>query len=187
MDIQAFPILIKYIEDFITEEESSSLMSFINTIDTSSHKALEGSAASSFTTNDNILDNFINLKEKIADISNKYCIEYGLKSVNIFNSWINIQNKGSILNKHTHPFSVISGALYINKDKDASNLYFHNPNPFLPITEKSDTITPYTCENVSIKAKNNSLILFPSWLSHSTQEPNNMDNRIVLSFNTTIK
>ena len=61
----------------------------------------------------------------------EYANEYGFQKLDISNSWYNVEKKDCVLNNHTHPMSVISGALYLKTDTLSNKIYFLNPNPFI--------------------------------------------------------
>ena len=100
--------------------------------------------------------------------------------------WSNIQQPGSALREHCHPSSVLSGALYINVD-DNSVLPVHNPNPYVYFTSKNKS-TIFNCEYAKFPVKNCQLLIFPSWLKHGKNDlKNEMDDRVVVSFNASSK
>jgi len=83
----------------------------------------------------------------------------------ISNIWLNKQTKNSKLHPHRHIDCNLSGVLYIKLDKNSSGITFY----YL----KTHTIFPEL----------GSLLLFPSWLTHSGSGNNLSEERIVLSFN----
>ena len=176
-----FPIPVLRVKNFITEDERFDLLKRIDCIKHEEHPTLIGDTVSSHNIKNNLLEN--SLVDKLQDPLDYYCKVNGLAKVKITNSWSNIQNKNSRLLDHRHPESKISGALYINVSMNSSNLYFLNPNPFNEFVDYIEE-TEYNFSYVRIEPENCQLILFPSWLKHgSHEETNNMDNRIVVSFN----
>ena len=109
---------------------------------------------------------------------------YGIPTdLKISQIWSNIQNSDSVLHEHSHPNSIISGALYINVD-DSCSITFHNPNPYVYFTNALEN-TPYNFEWCKYSVENGDLLLFPSWLRHGHPEHiNQMDGRICISFNS---
>ena len=192
-----FPTLIYKQKEFISLKECKKIVKFYENKKNifEKHESLLGNSLSSHANSlklnldalqeisDIIKDNF---KEKIKNVCEDYAKESGFGFSELENSWINIQNPGSSLNMHTHPFSSFSGALYLNVDKDSSKIYFINPNPFMGFTDVKVS-TPYTFQTYWFQPAIGDLILFPSWLKHgSNGEINQSEKRIVLSFNTTI-
>ena len=138
-----------------------------------------------YNTKKNEISDYLTANQisKLLKLINSYCQSTGFPTVNISNAWINIQGKNTILKKHAHPLSVISGALFLKADQDSSGLYFSNPlkHHYQPI----EHTTPYSFEYYKINAIQGTLVIFPSWLEHSSNELiNNSNKRIVLSFNT---
>lgn len=184
-NLKIFPVLIKYVENFLTIEECKKILKDFKNIKLTNHFLLKGNAKSSFHNEDKILNKTDkNILNNLNKISNEYAKELGLKEIVITNSWINIQNQNSIFDKHAHPGSVISSALYLKIDDKSSPINFFNPNPYAYITP---FITPNETNfnYLQFKPKIGDLILFPSWLMHSSENGvNKSKERIVLSFNT---
>jgi uncharacterized protein (TIGR02466 family) len=187
-DVDLFPVLVRRVTDFLTKDQCVQIMSRLGSIEFGSHSALIGDASSTFNAgiNDSSvideIEKFSSIKEKILHQTNAYARDFGTRPVELGNSWINIQRKGSELGYHTHPLSVISGALYVKVDADSSRIRFRNPNPFLDVTDVLNS-TAYTSTTVYIAPQVGTLLLFPSWLKHGSDE-NLSDERVVLSFNT---
>ena len=176
-----FPTPVLVVKNFITDEERSNLLEKIELVKHENHPTLVGDTVSSHNIQNNLLEDV--LLKKLQHPIDYYCKINGLAEVKVTNSWSNIQNKNSRLLNHRHPESKISGALYINVLENSSNLYFLNPNPFNEFVDYIEE-TEYNFNYVRIEPENCQLILFPSWLKHgSHEETNNMDNRIVISFN----
>jgi uncharacterized protein (TIGR02466 family) len=181
--ISLFTVQIKICESFLNESEINSLLLNIKKNKHGNHTALEGKAVSSHNINTNIL-NEENIKNKLHNIINEYSNVLGVDEQTLDNSWTNIQSKNSILKKHSHGLSPISGAIYLKVDELSSNIYFYNPNPYI----HNMSIKSYNTNNyhyVFFKPKIGDLFIFPGWLHHgSDYEKNNSEERIVLSFNT---
>ena len=184
-NIKVFPTLIKYINNFLNEKELNKIIEITINKKLSSHLSLKGKATSTHGLNSDVLFNIDkNIVEKIKNKINEYAIDYGVRKLKLDNSWINIQNKNSVLNKHSHPDSIVSGALYLKVDKNSSKIYFYNPNTYLTFVNVFKQ-TEFSCENYFFTPQIGDLILFPSWLMHgSNDEKNKSKERMVLSFNT---
>jgi hypothetical protein len=185
-----FTVPISYYKGFIPLDLAHNLKEYIlggRIKNTTSYGAFSGAAATSFDAEkitEFIQEVVLNVAG-CADLYNniQYCInDFTSSSVLpkcvIINSWFNVQQPVSILNRHCHidgeGMPAISGALYINIDKESSNILFENPNPYGIFYDKAN----YTF-NPSI----GDLILFPSWLIHNSDKINLTKNRIVISFN----
>ena len=190
----AFPTLIVEEPNFISEEECNSLKKLIdyNKSYLLNHECLTNGKSShllsaelgSFT--DNILDKTNNsIKKRILEYAKDYavCTGYSIKNT-IDSSWFNIQYQDSILKEHTHPFSTISGILFIKCDNNSSPIVFHNPNPYISIAVTKAKRQKSTFELLSFNAIPKTLLLFPSWLKHGSNNIHNLSKeRIVISFN----
>lgn len=182
-----FPTAVLEIRDFITEEERSALYKKIKQEDglLAKHRAIDGEGSkSSHQANSNFITDMV-LANRIGDAAKQYADETGIKlKGRLGNSWFNVQKKGSILNKHSHPLSVLSGALYIKTDEKSNDLCFFNPNyTFLSMQEYfKDSFFNY--EWLGFHPHERSLFLFPSILMHGSAGKENLsDERIVISFN----
>ena len=186
-----FPTLVAEVEDFLTEQQCDDIINFSKNYSTHKYGLIPGNAATTYTRNSSAL---IDIQKNIKSCSNilnsvdfaikSYSDLTGIKSGFLDNSWISYQRPGSQLLKHTHPSSLISAAIYLKVDKQSSKIYFHNPNPYIAYTDLIKS-TPYTFEFQWFEPKLGSILLFPSWLAHSSGgEENQSEERIILSFNT---
>tara|TARA_R110001592_G_scaffold255352_1_gene518902 strand:- start:55 stop:624 length:570 start_codon:yes stop_codon:yes gene_type:complete len=181
-----FPTLILKDKAFLSKEKCKLISSLLNNNKNQlkPHGAFIGRGLSSHSVNSNMfLDkdimNNIKIKCKIFAKDNGFYF----KNI-ITESWFNIQGKGSILKEHTHPNSLISGILFIKTDKHSSNIYFHNPNPYVYYTKQTDKNNIYSNECISFKPEIGTLIIFPSWLKHGSYFTENKSiKRIIFSFN----
>tara|TARA_B100000131_G_scaffold117561_1_gene114374 strand:+ start:75 stop:629 length:555 start_codon:yes stop_codon:yes gene_type:complete len=184
MTFNLFPVPVEYIPNAVTELEIFYLMKKVKEIKHLHHQSIKGNG---FSTH-NPHETYPLLSQDIQIKLQNYVDEYNNKVGNVPSlityTWSNIQHKDSILKEHCHPQSLVSGALYINVD-DKQKIYFHNPNPYVYSSPK-EKITPYNMEHQFIKVNKGDLLLFPSWLRHGKDdEVNNMNDRIVISFNAT--
>lgn len=189
-DFEAFPVLIRKIENFIDNDYIDTIVSSLSKLDYNLHSTFVGEAISTHDvpTNNFILDNFEDLKEKIIKQVGDYSQVIGMDSSKLIllNSWINLQSKGSRLLFHIHPRSIISGVLFLKIDNDSSHLAFKNPNPFSLYANYFNNFkesNKYNYQYCILTPKISDLVLFPSWLEHGSHIENNSAERIVLSFN----
>lgn len=108
----------------------------------------------------------------------------GLHPLEFTNSWINIMPKGSTINPHIHPYSVVSGAFYLDAGEGSGEFVIENPLYNQQMAVMTRTNTPYTQVFLDVEVKTGTLILFPSYLKHHVKS-NKYEGRTVLSFNTT--
>jgi uncharacterized protein (TIGR02466 family) len=190
-DINLFPILVRRIPNFLSQEECDTIIKRQVKTNFHEHGALEGDASSTFDFNVgsdkvyalDLIDQYLPINGRVFDSINDYVRDMGVSPVKIDNSWINVQGPGSRLHDHMHPISVVSGALYIKVDSDSSSINFHNPNPFVDMFDVKRW-TVHTFKTSYIPPTTGDLLLFPSWLKHGSNQPNRSQERIVLSFNT---
>jgi len=181
--VKLFPTLLQYTNNFLNLIECKEIIKSISKRKLHEHLCLSGKARSTHKVNSSIITK--TLREKLNIKIKEYQIDYGVNELKIDNSWVNIQNKNSILKKHSHPDSIISGVVYLKTDEKSSKIYFHNFNPYRTFVDfKKDT--EFNSENYFFKPQTGDLILFPSWLMHSSDK-NKSSSRIVLSFNTIYK
>lgn len=90
-----------------------------------------------------------------------YCLRYDVPKLKFINSWFNISNPGNKLKAHDHGETGLSGAFYVSVGKNSVPLIF---------------------SDIQIKPYPGLLIIFPSNMTHYTEEEK--EQRIVISFNT---
>jgi len=181
-----FPVLIKQIKNLLTIEECDKIIFELKKIKIKNHEALSKNKGGSSHSIQPEVINKLNkkIKIKLKKEINEYAKEYGFKNLKISNSWYNIEKKDCVLNNHTHPTSVISGALYLKTDNLSNKIYFYNPNPFIEFSHFHESKF-INYQHVYFNVEIGSVLLFPSWLKHGSNfEKNNSDERICLSFNT---
>ena len=179
-----FPIPVASFRDFITTEERLKLLDVIKGMEYSNHSALDGNAGSNHKSQCHNPIDFVddNIKQRIQSAVDSYSEESGHAPSKLHTLWSNIQQPGSALREHSHPSSILSGALYINVD-DNSVLPVHNPNPYVKFEEPYKS-TRYNLYGTDLKVSNGELIIFPAWLRHGNGIVNQMIDRVVISFNT---
>jgi uncharacterized protein (TIGR02466 family) len=107
----------------------------------------------------------------------------------ITQSWLNITKPGEYHHEHSHQNSIISGVFYVSTE-DNDNIMMTDLNlklkQFFHFPPKEYNI--WNSSTWNFLAKNNELILFPSWLTHqvNSNEKGTTD-RISISFNTFVR
>jgi uncharacterized protein (TIGR02466 family) len=104
------------------------------------------------------------------------------------NFWLNVNRKYNYNSVHSHPFSVVSGVLYIKVPKgDSGNIRFYRNDGFSDyVPQGMGNDTPDTFSEFTIVPEPNKLILFPSYIKHSVESNLSEaqdDVRISLAFN----
>ena len=185
-----FTVPVTYYKDFMPLNLANNVKEYIMEVklkNTASYSALIGDAATSYNTEKStefIQEVVLNVAgcadfhNNIQKCINDFTSSYGIPRCTFINSWFNIQQPASILKRHSHisgeVIPAVSGALYINIDEESSDISFENPNPYGIL---------YKEVNYTFNPSIGDLILFPSWLIHSSDKINLTRNRIVISFN----
>ncbi len=103
----------------------------------------------------------------------------------ITQSWVNYTTKDQFHHKHTHPNSFISGVFYVKTDVKKDKIYFFKDG-YAQIKLTTDNYNLYNSDSWWLEVEENSLILFPSSLTHAVEKIKT-DLRVSLSFNTFLK
>ena len=104
--------------------------------------------------------------------------------------WFNVNYKGCMNRLHQHPNSIHSGVYYIKAPENCGSIVFPHPSSTLMWGWQGGMLKEPTSTNssmVSLKPVKNLLYIFPSWADHSVDANESNEERISLSFNTTLK
>ena len=97
---------------------------------------------------------------------------------------MNLNNKGSYNEWHTHPYSIFSGCFYLNVTTPIIFRHpYHEINTFYWNPENIKNWNVVNSGEWKVTPKPNTLLMFPPWLEHKV--PLNTENfdRITISFN----
>lgn len=132
------------------------------------------------------------LRSKILPIAYYCADEFGFReyTLRIINCWINVNKYGNSNDLHTHPGSVISGVYYLDvPDCCSGRLQFLRDFNHQVMKESWGCGNNFSYDSVlnevitTFEPQNDSMILFPSWLSHSVSRSASEGERISISFN----
>jgi uncharacterized protein (TIGR02466 family) len=101
-------------------------------------------------------------------------------------SWANYTQPNRHHHKHLHDNSIISGVLYVSTDEATDRIYFYKDKQthwHIP----SDNYNPWNSEQWWYPVKSNTLLLFPSYLTHMVLPKQTPGTRISISFNSFFK
>lgn len=126
------------------------------------------------------------LKDTFQQCLDVYTTEYQIAPVMIGTSWMNRVKKGGSVRSHRHEMSVLSGAFYPEADEGSTGLIFKSPLTPYRMNEFAMQESIYNSPQQEFPCEQGTLILFPSWLEHYTED-NNTDKRVTVSFNTTYR
>ena len=150
------------------------------------HGLVKGEGVSSYNYSKNILDDhrFELVRTLITSQVKHFQNGIGIHTkLSLGRSWFNIQRTGSTITAHNHRRSVISGALYLHAEQGTSPITFKSPLHPYKMYEYTAQETSYNATLMETPCEQGTLVLFPSWLEHYTEE-NDTDNRVTVSFNT---
>jgi uncharacterized protein (TIGR02466 family) len=104
----------------------------------------------------------------------------------ITQSWANYTEKNQYHHKHEHPNSLISGVLYVSSDDETDRINF-----FKDIRSQyhipTENFNQWNSDSWWFPVKSNTLLLFPSDLTHMVETKKTSGTRISISFNTFFK
>jgi uncharacterized protein (TIGR02466 family) len=103
-------------------------------------------------------------------------------------SWLQLNQPGSLFNRHDHYGACVSGVLYLKVPEKSGNLKFHNP---LEPRRASDVFferirngeNQYNYDYIEYEPKVGEMIMFESWLQHSVERNESQEDRISVSYN----
>jgi uncharacterized protein (TIGR02466 family) len=104
--------------------------------------------------------------------------------VEISGCWANILAPGAAHKAHHHPNNFLSGVYYVRTRPGADSINFHDPRSQTGIIRPP--VTELTAENtdqVVVRVKDGTLLIFPSYLQHSVDANASGEERISISFN----
>lgn len=123
------------------------------------------------------------------------CINHAAKSVlqflriaddafEITGCWANVLAKGAAHRAHSHPNNFLSGVYYVRTYPGTDTINFHDPrNQTGIIRPPVVELTAENTDQVVVRVKNGTLLIFPSYLQHSVDANTSEEERISISFN----
>ncbi len=105
-----------------------------------------------------------------------------LEQLTFGDTWFNISKPGDFLHKHIHPNSILSGAFYIQTNKDDFITFYKEDDMTTPTTE----MTELSIDSYQYPCETGNLLIFKSNLNHSTNIQQG-EEKIVISFNCYLK
>jgi uncharacterized protein (TIGR02466 family) len=108
----------------------------------------------------------------------------GYDALEITGAWATVLANGATHKLHSHPNNFLSGVYYVRTSSGADTINFHDPRSQARIIRPP--VVELTAENtdqVVVRVKNGTLLVFPSYLEHSVDANMSDDERISISFN----
>ena len=135
--------------------------------------------------------------DRIGKLFDRYVQVYARKTLGInynfsrVSSWLTFNTDGTFHHGHNHPNSMISGVLYFNEDLTDENLTSMNfVLPGLNSTFRDfkfhfeiENHNNHNLRSLNMDVKSNRMIIFPSWMSHSTDVSRTDEKRYCIGVN----
>jgi uncharacterized protein (TIGR02466 family) len=111
-------------------------------------------------------------------------LRIGYEAFEITACWASISTPGTRHGMHTHPNNFLSGVYYLQTQPGADTINFHDPRVQTSIIRPPVTeLTAQNTDQVVVRVRNGTLLVFPSYLQHSVDPNRSEKERISLSFN----
>ena len=111
-------------------------------------------------------------------------LKIGETAIEITGCWANLYAPGAAHRAHSHPNNFLSAVYYVRIRPGADSINFHDPRSQAgvirpPVTE----LTSANTDQVVVRVKGGTLLVFPSYLYHSVDANESGDSRVSLGFN----
>ena len=111
-------------------------------------------------------------------------LRIGADELVITGSWATVNAPGAAHTMHTHPNNYLSSVYYVQVDPGADTINFHDPRLQSAIMRPPVTaLTSANTDQVVVRVRAGTLLLFPSWLAHSVDANASSRERVSVSFN----
>ena len=98
--------------------------------------------------------------------------------------WANVSAPGAKHGTHGHPNNYLSGVYYVRTREGADTINFHDPRPQIGIIRPPvQALTAENTDQVVVKVRDGTLLMFPAWLLHSVDDNRSGQLRISVAFN----
>lgn len=111
-------------------------------------------------------------------------LHIGSADCEITGCWATVLAPGAAHKLHSHPNNFLSGVYYVRTGEGADTLNFHDPRKQAsvirpPVTE----LTAQNTDQVVVRVREGTLLLFPAYLEHSVDANTSPDERVSISVN----
>ena len=105
-------------------------------------------------------------------------------SLKITTCWAIINRKLASNSVHNHPNSILSGVYYLKTPENCGGIFFSDPRPASQmIVPPSVEFNLWNFPKITYKAREGTMLIFPSWLLHGVEMNMSDEDRICISFN----
>ncbi len=111
-------------------------------------------------------------------------LRIGYDAFEITACWATVLARGAAHKVHHHPNNFLSGVYYVRTQQGADTLNFHDPrNQTGIIRPPVVELTAENTDQVVVRVKNGTLLVFPAFMQHSVDANSSEEERISISFN----
>jgi uncharacterized protein (TIGR02466 family) len=111
-------------------------------------------------------------------------LHIGYEAIEITGCWANVLAPGGSHKMHSHPNNFLSGVYYVRTQPGADTINFHDPRVQASVIRPPvSELTSENTDQVVVRVKNGTLLLFPAYLPHSVDANASEVERITVSFN----
>lgn len=111
-------------------------------------------------------------------------LRIGYEDFEITGCWTNVLAPGAAHRMHSHPNNFLSGAYYLCTGAGADTINFHDPRVQAGIIRPPvAALTAENTDQVVVRVKRGTLLMFPAYLQHSVDANASAEERISISFN----
>jgi len=111
-------------------------------------------------------------------------LKIGYDAFEITACWATILGRGAAHKLHHHPNNFLSAVYYVRTQGGADTINFHDPRSQTGIIRPPvSELTSENADQVVVKVKNGTLLVFPAYLQHSVDANASEEERVSVSFN----
>ncbi len=111
-------------------------------------------------------------------------LKIGEADIEITGCWANMNPPDVAHGMHNHPNNFLSGVYYAQTNSRADTINFHDPRSQTEIIKPPATeLTAENTDQVVVKVRNGTVLIFTAWLAHSVDANRSDETRISISFN----
>ena len=111
-------------------------------------------------------------------------LRIGCDAYQVTACWATVLARGAAHKMHQHPNNFLSGVYYVRTRPGADTINFHDPrNQTGIIRPPVVELTAENTDQIVVRVKDGTMLVFPSYLQHSVDASASEDERISISFN----
>ena len=111
-------------------------------------------------------------------------LKIGAEAIEITGCWANLYAPGAAHRAHSHPNNYLSAVYYVRTWPGADTINFHDPRSQAGVIRPPVTVlTSANTDQVVVRVKNGTLLVFPSYMQHSVDANAGSESRVSVSFN----